>query len=146
MKDIQIDTLGYFVNRVFSSMVKSLNNKLTEEGLDIQHPQFAILMVMSRKDGIDQSELTEYVGRDKASVSRTIKSLEEKGLVIVKPNGGKKKKIFLSEKGKDLIPKLYEIGHHNTEITLKGFSEKKAKDIFEMLDKMYLNVSSALEK
>ena len=145
MKDIQIDTLGFFVDRVFSYMVKSLNKKLNEECFDIQQPQFAILMVMSKKDGLDQSTISEYVNRDKASVSRNIKSLVEKGYLNVKPYGGKKNKIFLSDKGKELIPTLYEIGRYNTLTTLKGFSEKKRGNIFKVLDKMYRNVSSVVE-
>ena len=103
-------------------------------------------MILSKQEGMEQSEFSEYINRDKASVSRNIKSLEERGYLIVKPIGGKKKKIFLSEKGKILIPHLYEIGNQNTEATLKGFSEKKRKTIFEDLEKAYRNVSSSLEK
>lgn len=146
MIEFQIDTLGYSIDRIFSNMVKFLNYNLTNEGLEIQHPQFAILMVLSKKDGLEQSALSEYSNRDKATVSRNIKCLEEKGYLHVIPDGGKKKKIFLTEKGKNLIPKLYEIGRQNTETTLKGFSEKKKKEIFDMLHKMYLNISSVTEK
>lgn len=101
MTDIQIDTLGYYVDRVFTCMVKFLNDKLAEYGLEFQHPHFTILMVLSKKDGLDQTDLTEFINRDKASVSRNIKYLEEKGYVVRKLDGGKKKKVFLTKRAED---------------------------------------------
>ena len=141
--DIQIDTLGYYVDRVFSCMVKFLNDKLAECGLEFQHPHFAILIVLSKKDGLDQSALTEFIHRDKAAVSRNIKYLEEKGYVVRRFEGGKKKKVFLTEKSRRVIPVLYDIAAQDTTTTLKGFSESQKKSVYKMLTKMYENISSA---
>lgn len=145
MIDLQINTLGYYVDRIFSNMVRFLNNKLEEQGLEFQHPHFTILMVLSKIDGIDQTALTDFINRDKASVSRNIKYLEEKEYLERKLEGRKKKKVFLTEKGKEIIPVIYEISRQNRETTLKEFSEKERKKIFDMVIKMYHN-TNALEK
>lgn len=146
MKDIQIHTLGYYVDRTFTNMVKFLNQELKKANLDFQHPQFSILMVLSKNDGISQSLLTDFVDRDKASVSRNLNSLEKKGYIIRRADGEKRKKIFLSEKAKEILPIIYEISRKDTETTLKGFSESKKKSVYDILTKMYGNIYSAIEK
>ena len=144
MNDIKIDTLGYFVDRTFTGMVKYLNYELKNHGLDIQHPHFTIMMVLSRNEGINQSTLASYVDRDKASVSRHLNYLEEKGYIERKFDGGCKNFIYLTEKGKGLVPILYKISELDTEKTLKGFPPKKQEDIYRLLTKMYLNISTAI--
>lgn len=146
MKDIQLHTLGYYVDRTFTNMVKFLNQELKKANLDFQHPQFSILMVLSKNDGISQSLLTDFVDRDKASVSRNLNSLEKKGYIIRRAYGEKRKKIFLSEKAKEILPIIYEISRKDTETTLKGFSESKKKSVYDILTKMYGNIYSAIEK
>lgn len=146
MKDIHIHTLGYYVDRTFTNMVKFLNYELEASGLELQHPQFAILMVISNNEGISQTLLTEYVDRDKASVSRNVRYLEGKGYIRREAINGKKHKIVLTEKGREILPILYEISKKDTDFTLKGFSDNKKREIFKILEKMYLNISSFLEK
>lgn len=144
MEDIQIDTLGYYVDRTFTHMVKFLNYELSAAGLDIQHSQFAILMVLSKKNGISLSQINKYINRDKASLSRNIKFLEDKGYIRRDFEGGKKKNIFLTERGNNILPIIYEISQKDTDKTLKGFSESKRKAIYEILYKMYLNISTSI--
>lgn len=142
MNDIKIHTLGYYVDRTFTAMVKYLNYELKKHGLDFQHPHFAIMMVISRNEGINQSTLAMFVDRDKASVSRHLNYLEEKGYVERKFDGGRKNYIFLTQKGKDVIPIINEISELDAEKTLKGFTSKKQEEIYKILTKMYLNISS----
>lgn len=146
MENVKINTLGYFVDRTFTNMVKYLNYELSASGVGLQHPQFTIMMVLGTKDGISQAEVTKIVDRDKASVSRNIKYLERKGYIEKEARDGRTNLIFLTEKGKEILPKLHEISTKDTEMTLKGFSESKRKAIYELLTKMYLNISSAIEK
>ena len=146
MKIIKLDTLGYFVDRTFTNMVKFLNQELSASGVGLQHPQFSIMMVLSANDGISQTEVTEIVDRDKASVSRNIKYLERIGYIKKEARDGRTNLIFITEKGKEILPILYKISEKDTETTLKGFSESKRKTVYETLTKMYLNVSSAIEK
>ena len=145
MKVTNLNTLGYFVDRTFTNMVKFLNYELSEAGVGLQHPQFTIMMVLGSEDGISQSEITEIVDRDKASVSRNIKYLEGKGYIKKEGRDRKTNLIFLTEKGKEILPLLHKISAKDTERTLKGFSESKKKAVYEILTKMYLNISSAIE-
>ena len=143
MEDINIQTLGYFIFRVLSNMIKLLNYELTKRGLELQYPQFAMMMVLSKREGLTQAEMTNIVERDKASVSRNITYLEEKGYVRRSMDGGKKKCLFLTEKGKAIIPELYSIATKNKETVLQGFSDEERRTVTKMLERMFLNVTSA---
>lgn len=140
MNDIKIDTLGYFVDRTFTNMVKFLNYELSALKLELQHPQFTIMMVLSQKDGISQSTIRSVVDRDKASVSRNLRYLEEIGYIKRTLKDGKKKLLYLTKKGKEIIPILYKVAESVTDTSLKGFSADEKKSVFEVLEKMYLNL------
>lgn len=146
MGDINIRTLGYFIFRVLTNMIRLLNKELTREGLGIQYPQFAIMMVLSKKESLTQSEMTEIVDRDKAAVSRNISFLEEIGYVERRFDGGKKKRLYLSRKGKEIIPSLYRIANQNKETVLQGFSEEEKIFVMNSLEKMFLNLNMALDE
>lgn len=126
-------------------MIRLLNYELSQSGLEIQYPQFAILMILSKKEGLSQSEIKDIVDRDKASVSRNLNYLVEKGYVKRRANDGKTKLIYLTEKGKDTIPHLYQIARKNQEISLQGFSEEEKKRIIEGLRKIYINISQVTD-
>ena len=143
MIDINVNTLGYYVDRTFTAMVRYLNYALKQEGLDIQHPHYVIMMVVSHNEGINQSEISRYIDRDRASVSRNLNYLEKKGYLERRFDGGCKNLIYLTEKGKRIMPKLIEISEADTNNTLKGFSPKKSEEIFKILTKMYINISSS---
>ena len=145
MSDINIQTLGYFLFRSLTSMIRLLNYELSQSGFEIQYPQFAILMILSKKEGLSQSEIKDIVDRDKASVSRNLNYLVEKGYVKRRAYDGKTKLIYLTEKGKDTIPYLYRIARKNQEISLQGFSEEEKKKIIEGLRKIYLNISQVTD-
>ena len=146
MNDIQIDTLGYFVDRTYTNMVKFLNSELSKTNLELQHPQFTLLMVLSKKDGIPQSLINEVVDRDRASVSRNLKYLEKKEYIQKVKKGGKKKLIFLTQKGKSILPIINEIANKDTECTLKDFTEREKKTIYHLLTRMYKNISSSIDQ
>ena len=126
-------------------MIRLLNYELSQSGLEIQYPQFAILMILSKKEGLSQSEMKDIVDRDKASVSRNLNYLEEKGYVKRRAHDGKTKLIYLTEKGKDTIPHLYQIARKNQETSLQGFSEEEKKIIIEGLRKIYINISQVTD-
>lgn len=126
-------------------MQELLNYELRQSGLNIQYPQFTILMILSKKEGLTQTEIAESEDKDKAAVSRNISLLEKAGYVKREADGGKKKRLFLTDKGKELIPTFYQIATKNKEAVMEGFSEEEKETIMASLERMFLNVSRAIE-
>ena len=45
-KDLEIDTLGYYLDRALNVMVKQLNKLFVEYDIDLQHAQYTILTMV----------------------------------------------------------------------------------------------------
>ena len=99
------------------------NEIINEYGLN--QTEFLILGVVADNPGLSQQEIVRYVGADKSIVSRTLKRLEKKEMVMRKPNMeynhehfcdvteyGRKVYEEIHEKGDPLIEKRFSIVEH----------------------------------
>ena len=141
VKDLNIHTLGYHIDRTLSAMVKILNKELKKEGLELQHSHFSIMKVLNEVDNISQSELSKYVGKDRGSISRALNFLESNNYVERHSVNGCKNGISLTEKGREIMPLLNTISSRVTDKAFTGFREKTRKNILETLSKIYYNSS-----
>lgn len=144
--EVEIDTLGFLIHRAFYMMVKMLNKLLKENKLNLQHSDFAILMVLKQAEGASQSQLSTLQGKERSGVSRTLANLEKEGYILRSKIDGKTNYVTLSEKGKALFPLLTEIADTVTNSALRGFSNKSRTSLVNNLNKIYLNSLMFLEK
>ena len=140
--DIEINTLGFFVDRLLYAMIKSQNEDLKANNLDIQHAEFIVMKVINVLGEASQSQLANVMGKERSGISRTLASLEKKGYVERKPVNGSTNSVTLTEKGKNLIPMILRQSERLTERTLKGFSPKKKEKFLAYLEQAYHNVKS----
>ena len=82
-----------------------IHDRFIEEGIELTRPQFVLLKVLSEEDGQCQNDLAFITERDKTSMARLVSSMEKKGLVARKNDKHdlRKKNIFLSKAGKDIL-------------------------------------------
>lgn len=143
--EVEVDALGFYVNRAFSVMVKSLNKELRNADLDIQHAEFSLMKVLHEIQGGTQSQLAALLGKERSGISRTLSQLEEKGYINREPLDGKSNYVVLTEKGKVIMPKLNAVADRVSATTFKGFSKKSQESMIKNLTKIYLNALSNLE-
>lgn len=99
------------------------NEIICEYGLN--QTEFLILGVVADNPGLSQQEIVKYVGADKSIVSRNLKRLEKKELVVRRPNAeynhghfcevtelGRNVYGEIHEKGDPLIEKRFSIVEH----------------------------------
>ena len=136
---LDIQTLGYYLDRALCVMIKCLNKNLKEYNLGFQHSDFTILKVLSQVDGLSQTELARVLGKEKSGIGRSLASLEKEGYVYRLAINGCKNKVCLSEKGKQIIPLLDEIANKVTNKAFSGIPEKKRNEIMKYLSLIYEN-------
>lgn len=136
---LDIETLGYYVNRAFIVLVKNLNKELKARGLNLQHSHFAILMSLISRNGMSQSDLSKYLGREPSGISRAVDHLEKLGYVERKIFNGCTNSVYLTQQGKDLKDCLFEIAHQIQEKALKGFKTRRKREIMEDLTLIFKN-------
>ena len=137
--ELDIKTLGYYIDRALCVMIKRLNKELRDENLKLQHSDFAILKVLNEVESISQSHLAKILGKEKSGIGKTLKSLEKEGYIQRSALNGCTNNVKLTEKGKDVLPLLNQIAERVTENAFSGFSAKKREDVMKSLTLIYKN-------
>lgn len=109
MEEITVNSLGFLLDRALWTLSSTLNATLKEKGIDLPHSQYIIMRFLDEKEGISQNKLAILLHKDAAAIKRSIDNLEKKGLLIRKALSERKNGVYLTDKGKALIPKVKTI-------------------------------------
>ncbi|MDR1707455.1 MarR family transcriptional regulator [Dysgonomonas sp.] len=132
-------SLGLLLNRSSVSIGKYLNDKLLLHGIDLPHSQFIVLRCLHYRSGISQNEIAKLLFKDAAAIKRTIDNLEKKGLIIREQERLLKNRIYVSDKGKAILPKILAIADTATKDVLAGINAGQYDQLRKMLDIIYQN-------
>ncbi|KYD03316.1 MarR family winged helix-turn-helix transcriptional regulator [Bacillus atrophaeus] len=104
--------------------------------------QYLYLVRICENPGIIQEKLAEMIKVDRTTAARAIKKLEMNGFIekMDDEHNKKIKKLFPTEKGKDVFPVIKRENDHSNSVALAGFSEKEAETIFHLLQRIRKNV------
>lgn len=132
-------SIGRWISILYRYRLNYLGKRL--EPYNIGSGQHLFLMVLSKNDGINQEELSSYLKIDKATTAKAIKKLEEEGYVIRRIDDIDKRayRVFLTDKGRDVIPIIDKAVKDWEEFITEGFSEKERISVGALLGKMAQN-------
>jgi len=147
------NSFGSIVRRTDIALINRLNQNFKKAGYDITTEQYRVLVNLWNKDGQNQQELADVMGKNKASITRLINGLEKRNLAVRVPNSldNRNKFIYLTNKGKQIPEALAYLAKQTLSEALVGLSEKKiemCKDILcEVFDNLYsLSVNDGTEE
>lgn len=129
-------------------LIANVNNKkntymnMLFKQLDLSHGQAIALMEIHKYQVIQQDVLTKHLLIDKSAVTRILKSLEDKELIVKKMSENDRRvfDIFLTQKGEKLYPEIKKIIDETTRTMLKGIDQKQQEQLFELLSKVKRNL------
>ena len=136
---LDIQTLGYYIDRALCVMIKRLNKELRDENLNFQHSDYTIMRVLDETGCLNQSQIAKFLGKERSAISKSLKSLENNGYIKRAPMNGCTNSVSLTEKGKEIMPALNKIADKITDIASNGFSTKKRTEMMKNLTQIYLN-------
>lgn len=98
---MQDKTIDYILRFTWQTIAKMYNEEATKYGATMA-TGFALLSI-DREKGTPSTTLGPKMGMEATSLTRTLKSMEDKGLIIRKknPNDGRGVLIYLTELGKE---------------------------------------------
>jgi DNA-binding MarR family transcriptional regulator len=111
--------------------------------------QFRLLTTLYKHgDGINQEYFANFLKMDKATAARSIKKMENAGFIIREKDEKDKRayNVFLTDKAKELQPKIKYILARWTQILLKDFSEEEQKTYIDFLKKSEKNATEYLKE
>ena len=116
-------------------------------GSDITREQEVILRELCRSDGINQAQLAMQVGQDRNNLSRTLRLLEDRGLIKRDIRGTDKRNsdVRITSAGRKLHAQAFKAIETYWSILFEGFSSKEIEQITSNFDRLSENLSKFVE-
>ena len=118
--------------------------------LNINGNEYSFLLYLFHNNGSSQSDISKSFKIPKSQVSRSLKKLEEKNLIIRKKDMDNKKvyKVFLTDKSNEIIEELLqaEINWSKMIYSELASNEKEAREILTNLTINALNFTDKMMK
>lgn len=138
------------MNDKITSLTK-LNGKIyrstqcyIDKGLDkfkLSTGIYPYLLILNENEGISQNEISRELNVDKAMSARAVKKLIELGYIQKRENREDVRayKLFLTDKGRNIIPEIMKVIHNWIDILVEGCSEEEKEVGITFLDKVLSN-------
>ena len=109
---------------------------------DLTKGQYLYLVRICESPGIIQEKLAEIIKVDRTTAARAIKKLEINGFIEKKndENNQKIKKLFPTDKGKNVYPFIKRENEHSNNVALEGFTDIEVETIYHLLQRVRKNV------
>ncbi|MBU7592759.1 MarR family winged helix-turn-helix transcriptional regulator [Metabacillus halosaccharovorans] len=109
---------------------------------DLTKGQYLYLVRICESPGIIQEKLAEIIKVDRTTAARAIKKLELNGFIEKKNDeyNQKIKKLFPTEKGKNVYPFIKRENEHSNNVALEGFTDIEVETIYHLLHRVRKNV------
>jgi DNA-binding MarR family transcriptional regulator len=111
-------------------------------------PHMGILTDLGHTDGVRQQDLAVSSLKDKATITRALRSLAAEGLVrrTPDPHDKRSKRIFLTDKGREVLARAWEHGRQLLAEATQGVDADGLAQGLAVLNKMYHNLKQETEE
>lgn len=137
--------IGLKIKIISELMLKSINNEIRTDKIDITFQQMNILRYLSENPGRTASlkEMEKNFGTAQATMAGLVVRLEEKGLVNTfhQEEDRRIKMVRLSEKGWRVLSDRYQIKKKTEQKFISDLKPEEIAELNRLLDKLYGTVS-----
>jgi DNA-binding MarR family transcriptional regulator len=114
---------------------------------DLTKGQYLYLVRICETPGIIQEKLAELIKVDRSTAARAIQKLESNGFIEKKEDSHNKKikKLFPTEKGKNVYPFIKRENEYSNRVALEGLSEREVETIFDLVQRVRKNIEKDWE-
>lgn len=134
------------INQLLRLHLKKLHQLFAKFSKDsnLTLQQAHILLYLVHHPGSIQKEIADNFNLRKSSITSIVKNLEKEGYIIRKadPESARNKRVYLSEKGKKEIDKLY----HTFAFIDTSLSQALTEDELDDLDKLISKLNDHIDK
>lgn len=140
MKNIRVNiespALGCKLGRAYQILLRELASALRKAHLDITTSEYLVLRALYRNEGMQQCEIADMVGKDKAAVCRCVAGLVKKGLLTTEAVSYKCLRVYLTDKAREIEPKVMAVAEIRHK-ALADLTTPENLEIFtQLLDKI----------
>lgn len=135
------DNIGSMIAQVARLMRRSFDERARSIG--VTRPQWQVLSLLARHEGINQGGLAEILEVEPITLGRMIDRLQEAAMVERRPDPADRRawRLFLTDKGNQLINQLRPLALETLEAALDGVDSARRDEMMVALDRMRGNLS-----
>lgn len=132
------NSIAYRFIRGANSVNKTLNKKLNTYNIAIE--QRATLEIIKFEKNVNQTTIANLLGKDKTTISRSLNSLEKKGLIKKIENLEDKRinTIQLTKEGEEILENTVDVVTSFRESLNDRLSEEELNMFFKIVNKLEL--------
>ena len=140
-----MDTIIYELNRHLTYRLARLQSQLSAQATDIlKHhtnislSEWRILAILKDPNIASQKDILNAMGLDKGQVSRTLKGLSKKDLIIMTINkkDNRNRLVKLTNEGEELVQKMVPIMLKRQAHLQSDFDEAELDTLFKFIEKL----------
>ncbi len=127
-------SVGYALTVTLNVLRKNFNKEIKQ--YDISSEQYGVLKLVFESEKLTPTQIAELFKRDKATITRIIKSLEKKELIKKENINNRSFNILLTKKGIKTLKEVEKIAINYHKKILEKVGEKEILQMFETLKKI----------
>ena len=134
--------LGLEIGLTSSALRAAGQKSLKLHGLDdITKEQFSILILLTIKDGLYQTQIANILGKDRPNITRMIDILERKGFIRREKDDNNRRilKVFITPKGLEKAEPAKPLRDKFSQVQYRGLSDEEILTLVRLLRKVREN-------
>ena len=135
-------------NRVGRMLGTRVRQELSEEEQDFQTAHFAILSDLWIRDGVRQQDLAAALVKDKGTIARALRQMEEKQLIERRAGEQDKrtKRIYLTERGTAFRDRLFPIAERVMSEATEEIDPTEYETCLKVLGQIHRRLTGILQE
>jgi DNA-binding MarR family transcriptional regulator len=139
MKNKLKESIGFKINITANIINSSFNQILNKHEIAIE--QRAALEILKYEENVSQTKIAKILGKDKTTISRTLKTLEKKGYILKEEIDKRTNLIKLTSLGENVLEKSSQDVKDFRAKMLSKLTSQEIEQLFNTLDKVILAVN-----
>ncbi len=137
--------VDFAIRHLWHKISRMYNQKANEHGLTMS---IGFILLNIDKEGTPSTQLGPKMGMEPTSLSRTLKTMEEKGLIRRQAGKVDKRKvlIFLTDEGLEKRTMTRDVVYDFNSSLMESIPKGKLKTFFEVAEKLDISVDLELSK
>lgn len=139
-----LQSIIFLTNRTGRLLSHAVWEKVDGDLVEIMQQHMGIFIELWQQDGLRQQDLALSVLKDKATITRSLRFLESKNMLVrvADPQDKRTKRIYLTHKGQDLRNYLIPKAKATIEEATTGIDEQEFETCKKVLVQIYQNLNS----
>lgn len=137
------DVIGFRIRRIQNHLSRSYAALIAK--FDVQPGTFSAVALIQANPGISQTELSDLIGYDRASVVMIVDLLERLKWAERRraPRDRRKHSLYLTRAGAQACERMLRLALKNEKLIHARLSDQELVELSRLLDKLYLELHNA---